>query len=372
MSDGLGPETTADDQRAELAAAFDQELDPLAEYEVTFRQTDADAFGLFTTEVLASRNITQRTHDGYDRVFRQWRAFMAKQDRHPACPNEEHVKAFAHHELDTKDNHPDTVKEKLRKLNDLYRYWQDDPSFPHPQDYNPIALARAKITFADAERKEPPQIPIPEIRDVLESVTVLRDWAIIVLQLKLGLRATEVCNLQLADIALDHSDLTEHYPELGSNPYLADHENTIFIPHDRDGNKSPRPRLLPLDADLRSVLRRYLLIRPDTGGPHVFLSQSRHEPLQKEDVNTVWKDAFHPAYAETEHHRAVTSHYGRHYFTTYWRVQQDLNRELIRYMRGDAAGAVSIQERGGIDEYIHTYYEDIAEIYRERMFTVTV
>lgn len=75
---------------------------------------------------------------------------------------------------------------------------------------------------------------------------------------------------------------------------------------------------------------------------------------------------FHPEYAESEHHRAVLSHYGRHRFTTYWRVQQDLPRPLIKYMRGDRPDSESITERDGIDEYIHTYYEDIESLYRLR------
>jgi integrase/recombinase XerD len=297
---------------------------------------------------------------------------MAEQDRHPACPNEAHVQAFARYELDEKGNHPDTVKEKIRKLNDIYRYWQAAPSLPHSQDFNPIALAKTTVAFGEVESKEPPQMSVSEIREVLASVTDLRDLAIIGLQFKLGLRATEVCNLQLADIAIEEPDLTEHYLELGSNPRVADYENTVYVPHDREGNKSPRPRLLPIDPDLGEILRRYLLIRPDTDSPYVFLSQARHEPLRKQDINAVWKDAFHPEYDETDHYRAVTSHYGRHYFTTYWRVNQDLNRELIRYMRGDAAGAESIQERGGIDEYIHTYYEDIAEVYRKNIYSLGI
>jgi len=372
MSDTPNTETTTDAQRAELAAAFGQELDPLAEYEATFQQADADPFALFKAEVLATRDIATRTRNGYDRVFRQWCEFMDDQDRHPACPSEAHVKGFARHELDTKDNQPDTVKEKLRKLNNAYTYWQDDPTFPHPQDYNPISLAKTKVTFADVESKEPPRIPLEDLRNVLKGVTHVRDRAIIALQLKLGLRATEVCNLKLADIDIQNADLREHYPELGSNPRLEGRQNAVYVPHDREGNKSQRPRLLPLDDELRRVLLRYLLIRPDTDEPWVFLSLTRHEQLRKQDINQPWKNAFRPEYAETEYHRSVTSHYGRHYFTTYWRVEEDLNRELIKYMRGDTAGSMSIQERGAIDEYIHTYYEDIIDLYRENVFKLNV
>lgn len=368
------PDTGAatETQRAELAAAFGQNLDPLAEYETTFQQADADPFALFKAEVLSTRDIADRTRDSYNRVFRQWREFMREQGRHPACPSESHVKAFARYELDTKDNHPDTVKEKLRKLNNVYAYWQDDPTFPHPQDYNPVSLAEKKITFAEVESKEPPRIPLSELRDILEGVTHVRDRAIMAIQLKLGLRATEVCNLKLSEIDIQNTDLRKHYPELGSDPRLEGRQNAVYVPHDRDGNKSQRPRLLPLDDELRRVLLRYLLIRPDNNEPWVFISLTRHEQLQKQDINPPWKEAFHPEYAETEQRRAVTSHYGRHYFTTHWRVEKDLNRELIKYMRGDTAGSASIQERGAIDEYIHTYYEDIVDTYRENIFKLNL
>jgi integrase/recombinase XerD len=89
--------------------------------------------------------------------------------------------------------------------------------------------------------------------------------------------------------------------------------------------------------------------------------------MQKQNVTDLWRDVFHPEYAETGQHRAVLSHYGRHRFTTYWRVQQDISRPLVKYLRGDRPDSESITERDGIDEYIHTYYEDIESVYREKI-----
>jgi hypothetical protein len=87
-------------------------------------------------------------------------------------------------------------------------------------------------------------------------------------------------------------------------------------------------------------------------------------------VNSTWKDTFWPEYDETAEHRAVTNHFGRHRFTTYRHVEQDLNRELVKYMRGDTPRDASNGGRDAIDEYLHTYYEDIDPIYREGMFTL--
>jgi hypothetical protein len=65
---------------------------------------------------------------------------------------------------------------------------------------------------------------------------------------------------------------------------------------------------------------------------------------------------------------AFTSHYGRYRFTTYWHVEQDVNRELVKYMRGDKAGGSRLENKETMDTYLHTYYEDIEDLYRERIF----
>lgn len=49
-------------------------------------------------------------------------------------------------------------------------------------------------------------------------------------------------------------------------------------------------------------------------------------------INDARKHRFHPEHEETPHHRAVRLHYGRYRFATYWRVEQDLNREWVKYM----------------------------------------
>jgi integrase/recombinase XerD len=359
-------------KRHALAEAFDQETDPLTEYEKQFEKIEVDPFELFKTDVLASRDISQRTRTGYDRVFRQWKTFMAGIGRHPACPHHTHISRFARYELDEKGNQPQTVKEKLRKLRDAYSYWQADPSFPHPDEYRPFDLALSTTAFREPESKDFPHISLAALREQLAQVTHVRNLAIIGLQLKLGLRATELCNLTLAEIDVDHPAIADHYATLGADPRLTNYRNVVYITHERDGNKSRRPRLLPLDAETRYLLCQWLLVRPDADHPWVFLSLSRHEQLGKQDVNDIWKTAFHPDYAETNQHRAVTSHYGRHFFTTYWEVHQDLHRELVQYLRGDTPGEQSIDDRATIDEYLHTYYEDISDRYRADIFELEV
>lgn len=372
MTDTTDVDSSGESQRDALAAEFDRDRDPLAAYDARFKRLDVDPFEIFKTESLATRNIAPRTRTGFDRVFHQWKTFMAEIGRHPACPNPTHIQRFAKHELDVKENDPETVKEKLRKLRDAYTYWQDDPSFPHPQDYQPFDFAVATTAFGESETKPLPRLSLAELRERIDRITHIRNVAVVVLQLKLGLRASELCNLMLSEVALSDPELQGHYSQLGTDSRLADRENVVYVTHNREQNKSRRPRLLPLDPETQRVLTRYLFVRPDTGQPWVFLSLPRHNQLGRQAVNAIWKETFHPTYAETERHRAVTSHFGRHFFTTYWEVHRTLPRELVQYMRGDAPGAQSLEEYATIDQYIHTYFEDIVDRYHEDIFELDV
>lgn len=82
------------------------------------------------------------------------------------------------------------------------------------------------------------------------------------LQLKHGLRAGKVANLELHDVDLSHSGLQEVYPELGTHDAIGEYTDVLYVSPDRDGNKSNAPRLLPIDDELRWLLIRHLLTRP--------------------------------------------------------------------------------------------------------------
>lgn len=359
--------TDKDHSREEIAAAFDRSTDPLAQYASTFETIDIDPFDVFLDDVLASKDITPRTERGYHRVINQWKEHMESESRHPACPGVEHLRRFIDHEQIEKGNHPNTITEKLRKLEEVYRFWQSAPSFPHTQEYNPFTVVKQTVSMKTPEQKKLPQLPFTELRDTIDRIDRLRDIVIILLQLKLGLRASEVCNLVLGEVDLSDDEIRDYYPEIGDHWMLDGRPNAVYVPHDRYGNKSGRPRVLPIDAELETALTKYLLVRADTGVPWVVLSQKGHK-LSRQYVTETWRRWFHPKYAETEHHRPVLSHYGRHRFTTYWRVQQNLPRPLVKYMRGDRADSESVMDRAGIDEYIHTYYEDIEPVYRREVY----
>lgn len=89
--------------------------------------------------------------------------------------------------------------------------------------------------------------------------------------------------------------------------------------------------------------------------------------MNRKGINYMWKRHFHPDYdGEDEDYQPVTSHYGRHRFTTYWEKEVGLNRELIKYMRGEKFDKDRRTET--MDDYVHTYYEDVEPVYRDQMF----
>ncbi|WP_435152510.1 tyrosine-type recombinase/integrase [Haladaptatus sp. DFWS20] len=263
---------------------------------------------------------------------------MHKRNRHPAYPAEKHVTAFLNHlvtdEIDGgRGNAVRIAKEKCRKLNQTYEHWQLSDLYPHEQDYNPFKAAQARMHYDKDEKKERnyPRIFLPDLREKVADVAHSRRLAIICHQLKLGLRAGEVTNIKLADFDIQNAELHSHYDELGTHDKLRNRENGIYIPskYERKGNNSENGRTLPLDDELRRVIIDSLFPRPDNGEPWLFLSETSNTKLKSKTVNEDWKKEFHPDYANLEVYDDVTSHFGRHYFSTYWRIEEGIDRERI-------------------------------------------
>lgn len=357
------------DGRTQLAAALGRDTDPLAEYSDTFEGVDFDVFEGFIEQVIRPQNPAERTIINYESSFRHYTTYMEEvAGRHPACPNEDHMLGFIKYLREERDNSDRTVLYKLHNVNRAFKWFADDPAFPHSTDFNPVKNAINRMDY-DHKQKEKYRIPVKELRKEVRKIRDIRHRFIIVTQLKLGLRAGELCNVKLSDISLSGRRINEHYPALGTSPQLEGRQNAIYIPHEREGNKSKRPRVLPLDEEVRQVIREWLLIRWDNGEPWLLLSDRSHGKQRPEDLSDVWARYFED-YPEDDEHEAVRSHYGRHRFTTYWAVEQDLNRDLVKYMRGDVSNQVLLGKDSldAIDSYIHTYYEDIEPVYRDRMF----
>lgn len=356
------------DQRQAYAAAFDRSADPLAEYSDRFHQLP-DPFEYFIEVVLSNKsNIEcESTIEEYRRTYRQWSKYMGSTDRHPACPSTDHVTGFIEWRRDIHGNSRRSINSKLNRLLRAYEHWQAESVFPHPPDFNPFSLAREHTDLGTNNHKPFPDPSLSTLQSDFDTIENVRSRALIGTQLKEGLRRGEVCNLQLRDIHISHKEIQDAYPELGTHPALEGREDAIYVPHDREGNKSSNPRLLPIDEELRWLLVEYLVTRPQVANQWVFLSKTSFSQLGSKDINRLWKEALHPKYSETEENRGITSHFGRHWFSSHWRLNVGLERELVQYMRGDLVTPID-EFPDAIDDYLHPNYDHINGIYHNNIF----
>jgi integrase/recombinase XerD len=363
------------DKHEQIANRFDRTTDPLAEYNSDFwameQEDGIDPFDLFLDERVRSRDHANAYIKNRERHIRQFREFIIDNyDRHPACVSTRHAMEWTDHLIENHEVTNGTVAKKLSTLELSYTYFGTEPQFPHPTDFNPFGSAKGKIDLSEDEPKDPLPIPLPELREVIQdNIRHIRDRALIVTGFKTLMRASEVCNIKISEIHIANSELQDHYPEMGTHPALEGRPNAVYVPHDRELNKRERPTIIPLDDELRRVLLQYLLVRPHNGEPWLFLSKTKGFKMDRTNVNDRWKEYFRPEYGPTERFRGVTSHYGRHYGTTWFKIEQNWPRDLVKYLRGDKQSSGKIRStRDAIDSYIHTYYEDIEDRYRGEVF----
>mgnify|MGYP000294843267 CR=1 FL=1 len=357
-----------DQNLGEVAETFGRQSDPLQQYEVAFADLDVDPFQAYLERVLMAKDPSGSTLKNYRHSFEQWKTFMSDAGRHPACPNEGHIKKFASYLQNERGNSTSTIKQKRDNLGRVYEWWQDHYAFPHPSDYNPFKIAKREMHLADdTDKKDYPHLTESDISEIIRGCTNIRERLFLIWLLKLGMRVGEFLNIRLEDISIAHSQIRNCYPELGTSSQLSNYENCIYIPskHEREGNKSTKPRILPLDDELRQVLLQYLTIRPRVDEPWLILSQRTNGKINRGDrINNVWKEQFYE-YNQMEGHRTITTHYGRHYFTRYWKIQEDIPRELVQYMRGDKLG--DAKSGDSIEDYLAAYHEDIESVYLNRV-----
>jgi integrase/recombinase XerD len=251
----------------------------------------------------------------------------------------------------------------------VFKFFISEDALPHDGSYNPFKKVLDDEEWETDTSKTPPNLSVEDLADVLVTVKHWKHRALILIMLFLGIRAQEACNIELSEVNIQHEELQKHYPELGTHDRVPTDVDAIYFPtrYDREGNKSKNERILPIPDELKVALVRYLMVRPDNGKPWLFLSQTRHNQMGNSKVNEIWKEYFHPQYEydEDDKYDSITSHFGRHYFSTWFKKEKDWNRELVKYMRGDS---IKGKDGDSIDDYVHPYFEDIHERYLEEIY----
>ena len=326
------------------------------------------------------KKIKEETKEHHRRAYRDWMDWMEENThRHPTLPSVQNIKDWMDYLSESMDE--GAVIDKVNHIKAVYEWLQEKPAFAHPTHYNPFIIAKKEKEFSTSEPDDYPQLGLDDIARKVQSIKHIGERAATVFQLKTGVRSTELANIRFEELHLSNADVRAHFDgrdgqrhgPIGSHDQLENYTNAVFIPPDDGaehyGNKRKMPTVIPLDRETQAVLIDWLLIRPDNGDPHVFLTQ-KGKPLERNSLRYVWTKHWHPEYKfdEADKYRSVSPHYARHWFSSWFRVHVNMPEPLVEYLRGDKAGYELRNGRAAIHRYIHTYYDDVKDMYEQEIF----
>jgi site-specific recombinase XerD len=318
---------------------------------------------------------TERTRAAYQRVLREFEAFLGE---NRGCGVAEAGRRDCLAWIHTLRGSvaESTVATYASYLHRFYAYMTQVGAF----DANPMTLVMEEMDEridTDPARRD---VSVPEMRTFVDGITHPLERAVVVTLLKTGLRVGELCNLDLRDVSLVDDRLDRAY-DVGIRGQLDGRPDTIFVASDVSrgdvvngeersaSNKRKRATFVPVDAELKETLVRWLAVRPD--------AVSDAEPLFL-STGDEWGRRLTPEMvrADVERHaRAmgwyrtgggaeenVTPHYFRHFFTTHLRDRTG-DRGVVKYLRGDVAEDI-------IDTYTHNWGGRVREVYEANVYSL--
>ncbi len=313
---------------------------------------------------------SDRTIAAYERVLTDFAEFLTAPDRGPEATtpaNAQRRDCMAWIHTLRGDHAASTIASYAAYVHRFYSYMVQVGEF----DANPMAVVTDEI--AETIDKDPTRrdLSVAQMRTFLTHITHPLERALVMTLLKTGMRVGELCNLDLRDLALDHrlAGTTRRGALDGRAP-------AIYVPSggelsgDRHAaNKRQRGTVIPLDAELRTVLLPWLAIRPDvtTQPEPLFVSTTDRwgQRLRPDGVRRIVRKHatemgwYHAGAGPGEN---VTPHYFRHFFTTHLRDRTG-DRGIVKYLRGDVADDI-------IDTYTHNWGNRVREIYEANIYSL--
>ncbi len=320
---------------------------------------------------------SDRTRAAYGRVLEEFRSFLDDPERNPRgrpvtpeAADHRDCMAWIHSLRGSVAE--STVATYAGYLHRFYSYMTQVGAF----DANPMALVVEEMDESidtDPARRE---ISLPAMRAFLADVRHPLDRAVILTLLKTGIRVGELCNLDVRDLSVpetrrpDRVDVRAQLDGRGDSLYVSpEHAVGVVSNGETRGasNKRKRSTVVPVDAELRRALVRWLAIRPDplSNADPLFLSTSDrwghrltphmvHHVVESHARDHGWYRSGGGA------EENVTPHYFRHFFTTHLRDRTG-DRGIVKYLRGDVAGDV-------IDTYTHNWGDRVRETYEANIY----
>ena len=335
----------------------------------------ADPVGYFI-EDMTYHGKSDRTREFYERVLREFETFLADGAGPSAArttPGEAtHRDCMAWIHSLRGSRAESTIATYAAYLHRFYTYMTQVGEF----DANPMTLVLEEMDEridTDPARRE---ISLDAMRAFVADISHPLDRAVVVTLLKTGVRAGELCNLDLRDVAIDAAG---EVSDVAPRPQLDGRGTSLFVSPDPTAgestnseirtasNKRKRGTVIPIDRELERELARWLAVRPDT--------RSAAEPLFVSTAGN-WGERVtsHVVHHIVEKHASergwyrtgggasenVTPHYFRHFFTTHLRDRTG-DRGIVKYLRGDVADDI-------IDTYTHNWGDRVRETYERNVY----
>ncbi|MFW6320348.1 MAG: tyrosine-type recombinase/integrase [Halohasta sp.] len=328
-------------------------------------------------EDLTFHGKTERTREAYGRVLRRFESFLADSASGadgPAEATHRDCMAWVHSLRGTVAE--STIASYAAYLHRFYAYMTQVGVF----EANPMTLVVEEMDETIEKDPQRREISVDRMRAFVSEIRHPLDRALIVTLLKTGMRVGELCNLDLRDIALEDSEIRDAF-ETTPRPQLDTRPDSLYVDSEPSrgavvngeertaSNKRKRATVIPVDAELKAELKRWLAIRPD--------SQSAAEPLfvytagewgkrltPRAVRNVVSTHAREMGWYRTggDASENVTPHYFRHFFTTHLRERTG-DRGIVKYLRGDVAEDI-------IDTYTHNWGDQVRETYEANIYSV--
>lgn len=329
-------------------------------------------------EDMSYHGRSDRTIDAYERVLREFETFLeggGARDRTSTITlqkaSHRDCLAWIHEKRGSVAD--STIASYASYLHRFYSYMVEVGTF----DSNPMTLVMEEMDEridTDPSRRD---VSVQEMQEFVDSISHPGERAIIVTLLKTGIRAGELCNLDLRDVNLQNASM----PGGDVRPALHARPDSLYVSANpsagektngevrSESNKRKRETVIPIDDELKHVLEGWLAIRPDTNSPAnpLFARTDRNwgERHTGSGIHyIVERNARRQGWYETNGGSGtnVTPHYFRHFFTTNLRDRTG-DRGIVKYLRGDVASDV-------IDTYTHNWGDRVRQVYEENIYQI--
>ena len=336
-----------------------------------------DPIGYFLEDI-TFHGKTERTREAYGRVLRRFESFLADRTTGeattPAEATHRDCMAWVHSLRGTVAD--STIASYAAYLHRFYAYMTQIGVF----EANPMTLVVEEMDETIEKDPQRREIGVDRMRTFLAGIHHPLDRALILTLLKTGMRVGELCNLDLRDIALDDREITAAF-ETTPRPQLDTRPDSLYVDSTPSrgtvvngekrtaSNKRKRATVIPVDEELKTALKRWLAVRPDSRSPaeplFVYTAGDWGDRLTPRAVRNVVSDhAREMGWYRTggDASENVTPHYFRHFFTTHLRERTG-DRGIVKYLRGDVADDI-------IDTYTHNWGDQVRETYEANIYSL--